>query len=53
MRNKEKTPRQTSSATPLKEGNVTVFLESKIGLMVYKLYDLTYKEIKIVDAELV
>ncbi|MCD6182248.1 MAG: Eco57I restriction-modification methylase domain-containing protein [Candidatus Cloacimonetes bacterium] len=47
---RKETPRQTSSATPLQEGNTT-HLENQIDLMVYKLYELTYEEIKIVDED--
>ena len=37
-------------ATPLQEGN-TLYLENQIDIMVYKLYELTYEEVKIVDSD--
>ena len=45
----EITPRFSSKITPLQEGNNTTHLENQIDLMVYKLYELTYEEVKIVD----
>ena len=53
QKKKENTPSfDKSKSTPLKEGNEdTNYLENKIDLMAYKLYKLSYKEVKIVDAE--